>query len=407
MLLQAHERHRMAVPYLERAQSLQPGELRWAYYLGISLERLGQHARAADSFRTCAAIDRGFLPAQRRLAALLLESGEVEASVAAFRQLAAEKPGDPKVRYGLGRAEMAAGNLQLARDQFLEAIELAAGYAAARYALAQAYAQLGMTAEADRQLELFERDRHIEPPSDDRLLEAVSALRLSAAEYLARGVAAREQGQVSESIALHLRALEEDPALLQARVNLVILFGSTGRTEEAEEQYRLGLAAGEGTAELHYNYGVVAYRAGRPADAGAAFRQALEISPGHALANHNLGQLLEEEGRFDLALDRYQRAIANRPDHGLSHYKIGMLRMRERRADEAVAAFREAAKEDSDRNPTYVFSLAAAQLASGNRGGAIGAFRRARTGAERHGQEDLVARIDRALQELGVSPVAP
>ena len=222
-----------------------------------------------------------------------------------------------------------------------------------------------MGAEAERHMELFEQHRHGEPGADDPLLAAVSALRVSAAEYLRQGVEAKEQGRVDAAIELHLKALEEDPGLVQARVNLLILYGAEGRADQAEEQYRLGLASGEPTAELHYNFGVLAYGTERREVAHEAFESALALNPDHALANHNLGQLLEEDGRFDEAMARYRRALANRPDHGLSHYKIGMLWMRQRRAPEAVRAFRAAAKEQSDRTPTYLFSLGSGHTGSG------------------------------------------
>ena len=404
MLLLAYEQHGLAAPFLERASALEPGELRWQYYLGIALARLGRHADAARRFRLSAEMSPEFLPARRRLAGALLESGEIEAGLSSYRRLAELAPGDARVRYGLGRAESAAGNPAAARDQLLRAVALAPGYGAAHYALAQAYSRLGMTDESASQTALYERNRLGEPTDDDPLAAAVSALRVSAAEYLKQGVEAREQGRVEAAIKLHLRALEEDPGLVQARVNLLILFGAAGEADKAERQYRLALAAGDPTAELHYNFGVLAYGAGRTDEAREAFRQALAINPEHALANHNLGQMLEEEGQHDEAMARYRRALASRPDHGLSHYKVGMLWMRQRRASEAVAAFREAAKEQSDRTPTYLFSLAAALLASGDRDAATAAFRRARAQAERSGQQALVDRIDEALRAVRATP---
>ena len=401
MLLLAHEQHDLAVAYFDRARTLDPGVLRWEYYRGVSLGRLGRHLEAADSFRRCTEIDAGFQPAFRQLARSLLDGNDIEGSLAQYRGLAAESPADARAWYGLGRAEAAAGNSAAARDDLLEAVRLAPDYGAAHYALAQAYAQLGMADKARRHLARYESDRDAEPASDDRLLDEVHSLRASAAEYLRRGVEAKEQGRAEAAVDLHNRALREDPELVQARVNLVILYGSMGQPRKAEEQYRLALKTGRATAELHYNFGVLAYQLDRTGEAREAFGQALEINPDHALANHNMGQLLEEEGRYGEALARYQRALANRPNHGLSHYKIGMLRMRERRALEAADSFREAARERSDRRSTYLFSLAAALLASGDREGAVGMFRRARAEAIDHGQPGLVERIDNALQRMG------
>ena len=96
MLLQAYEQHALAVAYLARAGSIDTEDLRWAYYLGTSLSKLGRHAEAASSFRRCTDIDDSFVPAQRRFAEALLESGEADAALMAYRRLADKSPGDPQ-----------------------------------------------------------------------------------------------------------------------------------------------------------------------------------------------------------------------------------------------------------------------------------------------------------------------
>ena len=400
MLMQAYAQHALAVPFLKRARALAPGEVRWHYYLGLSLAELGRHAAAQEAFRACLQLDPEMTVARARLADSLLAAGSVEESLALYRSASREAPRNPRIRYGLGRAAAAAGNSEEALEGLLQAVQLAPSYGVAHYALALAYRDQGAEAESRKHLELFETHKAGEPPIDDPLLRAVRSLRVSAAEYLQRGVEARVAGRTEEAVRLHLRALAEDPALLQARVNLVILYGATGREADAEEQYRACLAAGVESAELHYNWGVLAYRTGKEKEAKDAFRRALDLNPDHAQANHNLGQMLEEEGRFDEAMDLYREALANRPDHALSHYKLGMLWMRKRRAAEAVLAFQEAIKDKSDRKPTYLFSLAAAELASGDREGAAEHFQQARRGADRYGQAELISRIDQALQAM-------
>ena len=74
--------------------------------------------------------------------------------------------------------------------------------------------------------------------------------------------------------------------------------------------------------------------------------------------------------------------------------------MREFNATKAVQAFREAIKERSDRTPTYLFSLAAALLASGERDAALSRFREARVQAEQFSRPELIAQIDDTLRKL-------
>ena len=400
MLLQAHEEHGLALPFLARARDLEPDELRWEYYLGVAHASLGRHSDAAHSFQRCAVIDRTFLPAKRRLARARIEQQLPEDGLVLYRELLDDNPRDPELLYGLGRAEAALGNLVAARDHLILATEVAPGFGQAHYELALLYRDRGEDGASRRHMALFEENKDSAPLSDDPLLRAVRGLRVGAAEYLRRGVEAKNAGRTREAIALHLRALEEDPSLLQAHVNLLILYGAAEQSGAAEEHYRRGLELDGESAELHYNFGVLAYREGRSQAAEEAFRKALAANPGHALANHNLGQMLEEKGRFEEAMGFYRRALENRPDHGLSHYKIGMLWLRKRNASEAARSFAEAAREDSDRKPTYLFYLAGSRLAAGEAETAAATFRRAREEALRYGQTEVLSRIDDALSRL-------
>ncbi len=406
MLLQAYEQNQLAMRFFTHATALAPGEFRWEYYRGISLEALGRHEQAAASFRRCIELDADFLPVRRRLAETVFASGDLPASLAMYRELAEHGPDDARIQYGLGRSEAAADSTKQAIEHLLRATELAPEFGAAHYALARAYRDEGMLADANRHLDLFKRNEGGLPFDNDPFVTAVRALHLTAAELLARGVEAKEAGRVEQAIRLHIQALEQDPRLGQARTNLVILYGSLGRTEEAEEQYRMALSHDSATAELHYNFGVLAYRAGKPRIARQAFLEALELNPDHALANHNFGQMLEEEGRFDEAMARYRRALASRPDHALSHYKVGMLLARRRQAPEAVQAFRQAAKEQSDRTPMYLFSLGGALLTTGDRDRARDRFGEARSLAERYSQTELIGQIDAAMRALDRQPRA-
>lgn len=406
MLLHAYEQHELAAAYLDRARLLQPGELRWHYLAGVSLSRLGRHAEAAERYRSCTAISRTFLPARRRLAAAVSQADGAEAGLAAFLELEREHPRDPRTLVGSARARVSAGQSGQAAERLLRALELEPAYAAAHYELAMAYRNAGRIEEAGRHLELYSRDPHAEPPDDDPVLRAVRALRSGAADHLQRATEAERAGRIEESIALHEKALQEDPSLLQGRVNLLILYGRLGRLGEAEQQYRLALEHGAESAELHYNHGVIAYRTGRLEEAERSFGRALALNRNHVSANHNLGQVLEQRGRPDEAMSHYQTAVANQPDHALSHYKIGLLWAQRRDAARAARSFERAAREQSERTPVYQFHLAGALLALGDRDRAVALLRESRSGGARLGQAALVERIDDALATIG-EPAGP
>ncbi len=91
------------------------------------------------------------------------------------------------------------------------------------------------------------------------------------------------------------RALEMDPDLAEARVNLGRLLHQAGDPAAAEVHYRAALALGP-HATAAYDLGLVLEDLQRPQDAIAAYRRAIEIDPGLADAHYNLARLLEATG---------------------------------------------------------------------------------------------------------------
>jgi tetratricopeptide (TPR) repeat protein len=93
------------------------------------------------------------------------------------------------------------------------------------------------------------------------------------------------------------RALDLDPAHVDARVNLGRLLHEAGDPGAAEAQYRLALRLSPEDATAAFNLGVALEDLGRPKDAIAAYRRALRADPDHGDAHYNLARLLEADGR--------------------------------------------------------------------------------------------------------------
>jgi tetratricopeptide (TPR) repeat protein len=93
------------------------------------------------------------------------------------------------------------------------------------------------------------------------------------------------------------QALEIDPAMADARLNLGRLLHEAGRTVEAEGHYRRALESRPDDATALFNLGVALQDLGRPADAAEVYEKALESDPELADAHYNLAFLYEELGR--------------------------------------------------------------------------------------------------------------
>jgi tetratricopeptide (TPR) repeat protein len=121
---------------------------------------------------------------------------------------------------------------------------------------------------------------------------------------------ALEESDPAEAIAAYRRALEQEPARMEACVNLGRLLQDSGRLDEAEAVYRGALARGGTHALLHYNLGVLLEDRGRKAEALAAYEAALRYDGALADAHYNLALLCEQLRRPQEAIRhmaRYRR----------------------------------------------------------------------------------------------------
>ncbi len=120
-----------------------------------------------------------------------------------------------------------------------------------------------------------------------------------------------EEG-VREAMAAYRRALELDPDLPDAWLNLGRLLHEHGELAEAERSYRRAVALQPDEPTAAYNLGVVLQDLGRRAEAAAAYERTLELDPTFTEAHYNLSVVYEELGRRQEAfghLKTYRKLI--------------------------------------------------------------------------------------------------
>lgn len=365
MMLHAYDQHRAAHGCYRIARALDGRSLPWTYLSGVVEADLGEYRVAADSLRAALRIDPDYLPARVRLAEALLQDGDLEASRAEYAAIVRDLPELALAHYGLGRILSVRGDTTEAVEHYQRAVHVAPEFGSAHYALALSLRDAGLADRARPHLDAYRRFGARRPAVRDPLMAEVRALRETARDLLAEASRLNDAGRLEEAIALHLKALEADPASAQAHVNLISLYGRTANAAKAEEHYRAAIALGGSLADAHYNYGVLLASARRHDEAAAVFRQTLDIDPFHAPAHHNLASLLAQQKRFDEAEAHYRQALANDPQHLNARVNLGRVLALLGRRQEAAAQLRLAL----DR-------------------------------AERLGQRDLAAAIRKELQKL-------
>lgn len=143
-----------------------------------------------------------------------------------------------------------------------------------------------------------------------------SAPPASAKDWFDRGVAV-ESGDAEAALQAYERAIAEDPALLDAHLNLGSLLHEAGRLDKAERVYRDAITSCGGDPALMYNLGVLLDDMGRKNEALEAYQAALRGDPDLADCHYNLALLCEELGKPKeaiRAMAQYRRLMGSKSE---------------------------------------------------------------------------------------------
>ncbi len=400
MLLDAYEQYEAAAACYQRAHMLDPRSFRWAYYLGNVRAAQGRSTEAIQALREALSSNADYVPARVRLAEALLAENRPAESANEYRSVVSVRPDNAAAHYGLGRAYALTGESAKAVDFYRKACDLFPAYGAAHYALALLYRKESRSQESDIHFRAYERNRTASPLEDDPLRREIGELNAGPLPHIHRAAELERAGNIAEAVAEHERALEIDPKLVQAHVNLISLYGKLGQPAKAEAHYQTSISLDPKQADAYYNYGVLLFGRRQYAEAEKNFREAIQTNPTHAQAHHNLGFLFEQKGDLTKALAEYERAIAGQADYRLAYFHAGRILANRKQYDAAIAHFLKAVVTEDEQTPAYLYALAAAYARSGNRSEAARIARRARTGAIAFGQSKLLASIDKDLRTL-------
>lgn len=403
MVLQAYGLLQEAEVCYRRAAQLEPDSFEWTYYLGAVEADQGRCDAATSTLRLTLRIDPSYVPAKLRLANCLLASADWDTSTKLYAEIVEQHPDSAEAYYGLGRARTARHDLAGAAEAYRKATALFPDFGAAHYALALTYRALGKSDQAEEELRLYERDKSGIPPAGDPLLAEIHALNRSATNQVQIGSELEHQGKLQESAAAHEKALEIDPQLVQAHINLIKLYGQLGQFDKAEEHYRTAIRIDPNSAESYYNHGVLLLGAEKYLQAEDAFRETIEINPYYAGAHNNLGYLLERRGSFPEAEAEYRKAIENKPSDRQTHFNLGRILVNQKRFTEGIQELKKTIEPEDENTARYVYALGAAFARSGDRENALRYIRQARAGAAARGQSELLASIERDLRTLEAS----
>ncbi|HWO40582.1 MAG TPA: tetratricopeptide repeat protein [Candidatus Eisenbacteria bacterium] len=117
-----------------------------------------------------------------------------------------------------------------------------------------------------------------------------------------------EATSVADAMHAYRRALELDPTMADAHLNLGKLYHDSKQWAEAETHYRAAAARAPGDATARFNLGVLMEDLKRFPEAIRYYKEAIERDPSLADAHYNLGLLFESLGQKPQAIAHLRAA---------------------------------------------------------------------------------------------------
>jgi tetratricopeptide (TPR) repeat protein len=148
------------------------------------------------------------------------------------------------------------------------------------------------------------------------------------------GVALLEQYNHAEAAASFRRALELDPSLDLAKINLAIALFYIPELPAAAEAAKAAVAAVPDAPQPHYILGLVAKSENQTDVAEAEFGKVLEIDGTDLGSRVNLAQLQMQKRAYDRAIELLRPAVAAEPYHVTALYNLGVALTRAGQAEE-------------------------------------------------------------------------
>ncbi|MEJ7862428.1 MAG: FG-GAP-like repeat-containing protein [Pyrinomonadaceae bacterium] len=235
-------------------------------------------------------------------------------------------------------------------------------------------------------------------------VSAQTAKQVSAAEredaYRANnlGAAQLEQFNHAAGAAAFRRALEANPQLTMARVNLAIALFNLQDLDVARREAEIVTSAEPERPQPHYILGLIAKNQNRTEDAIASLKKVLTIDPNDVGANVNLGQIYVSQRKFPEAIQAFRLALDAEPYNATAMYTLATALLRNNAREEGQSLM---TRFQALRQTGAATNIGQNYLEQGRYAEAI-----VSTGAESHLVDKTVPKVIFQTADIGL-PVSP
>jgi tetratricopeptide (TPR) repeat protein len=222
--------------------------------------------------------------ARRGLAELLTQRAKAGEAIAILDGVVESHPRDAEAFVALGKARLALGDLDRARQSFAKAVELRPDSARLRCMIAGVF---------------------------------------------------KSGQQPADALRYYREALELDADFVEAHRELASLNSQLGKHAVAFEHFEKVLAIDPGDAGTHNNLGNAHLRNGELERAVHHYRRSIELDPEFVMARSNLGVVMARQGKKREAVVHLEEALRRSPEFETAHRTLGYVMYEVGQADPA------------------------------------------------------------------------
>ncbi len=163
--------------------------------------------------------------------------------------------------------------------------------------------------------------------------------------YYNLGLAYQGKKFFDKAISSYKKALNLDPNMADAWVNLgIIFFKNEMQTDDALKCFKEALRIKPNHTEAYNNLGIILRQKGQLEEATECYQKAIQLNPEYPDVLLNLAIVLQESGKLEEAITYYKKALNYKPGSFEILFNLGTALMEEGKQDEALSIFNEIIK---------------------------------------------------------------
>jgi tetratricopeptide (TPR) repeat protein len=240
------------------------------------------------------------------------QRGYFEHAEASFQHALRENPNSAEAEYGIGSVYLKQSKLPEARESFMRATKMTAGYPDT---LPDAWNNLGLISaragEVQEAIGYFQKALALSP---DHMVALVNL-----------GNAYRQQRRWEDARTIFERATAVGPEDPEANYGLAMVYAQLNETSHAYEYLQKALALRPGYPEALNNLGILYLRTNQRDQAVASFEECIRIAPEFSQSYLNLAQVYVIEGATDKARDVLSQLLVQHPDDAQAKAALAQL----------------------------------------------------------------------------------